>query len=92
MKIQTFRIHEGMGQSRDWKNVPFLTKDDIDALNTIGYTGKYKHWKSKSQYLKDNHPDHAFSIEDLRFDPGEFSSELLLIVGTVEKDHDCQIE
>jgi len=80
MKIENFTINRAMGESFDWKKLD-INKKHIDALNEIGYSGKFKGKKiSIHDYFEKNIDCKGLkhNIEQLSSNNMEFTDKLLV--------------
>lgn len=76
--IKTYSIQTGMGQIMNG-TLDFLSGDEIDNMNLIGYSGKLDGVKiSREEYL--NSLDKGeFKVEQTKYDNGDFSESFLII-------------
>lgn len=82
--IQTYHIETGMG--RCFENLPFLTKEEMDNFNSIGYSRKTLAGveMTYTQYL--NSLDKGeFQVEQTKFDNGSFVERYTIIRVTTDK-------
>lgn len=82
MTVNTYHLSMGMGQTNDWGNIPFLTRQDVKELNSIGYSGKDTKGKKMTweAYLQANYPDRSFSMIRTGGNGGEFTDYYTLSV------------
>lgn len=82
LKIRSYNLYMGCGQTNDWKKIPFLTGKDVLELNNIGYSGKdtLGNKMTREEYLNTQYPDKSFSLVCTRHDNGDFSEEFIISV------------
>lgn len=78
-ELYSYKITTGMGRVGSHKDLPFLTKDQVDEFNDIGYTGRNK------KGIKTNYQEYlnslnigTFSVTRTRADSGDFIEEFLI--------------
>lgn len=76
--IETFNISTSMGTC--FKQIPYLTPDELNEFNNIGYSGKnFKNEKiSRVEYLNSLNKG-TFNIYQTKHDGGDFIEEFLII-------------
>jgi hypothetical protein len=84
MAIKTYTIYTGMGRSE--KFVEILGAEHGNAMNEIGYSGKYKDFVSRQQYLSSiSDAKTMYSIHQTGYDSGDFGETFVLTVATQDK-------
>lgn len=81
MKINQYIIRtvSGKGMPNQWEKIGFLTKQDIETLNDIGY-GSNKQFTRK-EYLNQKYKGkYAFDINQIGFDNGDFCEVFNVVV------------
>lgn len=80
--ITTCYINCCMGKSKDWDQLEFLTENDINELNSIGYSGKTTDGKRKSRldYLTEKYPQYKFACNQTKIDDGDFCETFMFVV------------
>lgn len=81
MKIQTHRIHTGMGKSSHWVDIG-ITQQQNDILNDIGY-GTNKNYGSDSvgfeNFLNTIDPQIVYKVECIQRDNGDYSATFFVV-------------
>jgi hypothetical protein len=80
IKIDNFTIHRAMGESYDWKKLD-IKKKQVEALNEIGHSGKYKGKKTTIQDYFDKYIDSKnlkHEITSMKSNNMEFTDTLLV--------------
>ena len=75
MQILNYRIQTCMGEiSPFYQQLNFLTDDELEELNKIGYTGKNSKGERtrRVDYLNSLNKG-TFSVEQTKFDSGDFT-------------------
>jgi hypothetical protein len=80
MKIETYRIPTSMGQIIGKNPFPFLTDIELKELDLIGYSGKNSKGEKigRVDFLNSLHKG-IFSIEQIRWDKGDFREEFVIV-------------
>ena len=77
--IETYSVSTGLGQIMSGDNLSFLSSDEIDSLNLIGYSGKLNGVKtSRTEYLNSLGKG-EFKVKQTKFDNGDFSEAFMII-------------
>jgi hypothetical protein len=82
--IDTFHITTGMGKVHG-NELSFLSPAQREEFNEIGYTGKLGGVKTSRQEYLNNLNIGQFSIEQTRFDNGDFTEEFTITRATQNK-------
>jgi len=79
--IQTFKISTGMGKTHD--DLPFLTEDQYNEFNVIGYTGKRSNKKpcGRQEYLNSLNIG-EFKVNQTKYDDGNFIEQFTITLVT----------
>lgn len=80
MKINTYRITTCMGKVFDNNELPFLTTEEFQQFNQIGYSGKdlAGNKMTRTDYLNSLNKG-TFSVELTKWDNGDFSEDFTII-------------
>lgn len=77
--ISTYNISTCMGKVNGENPLTFLSKEEQDNLNEIGYSGKLNGERiSRTTYLNSLGKG-EFSIEQTKYDNGDFSERFIII-------------
>lgn len=72
-----YNVTTGMGRA-DRASVPFLTDQQFEDFNTIGYTGRLRGKKiSREKYLNSLGTG-VYTVKQVRFDDGSFTEEFVI--------------
>lgn len=89
---ESISFNTGMGRSNT--KLPFLTNEQMDNLNKIGYTGKLNDVKtSRSEYLNSLKIG-KFSIFQTKFDNGDYSESFRIdyVLKTIQEKRREKLE
>lgn len=76
-KPAIYNVTTGMGRA-DRSSVPFLTDQQFEDFNTIGYTGRLRGKKiSREKYLNSLGTG-VYTVKQVRFDDGSFTEEFVI--------------
>ena len=77
--METYRINTGMGIVHERYTLPFLSDDEFEEFNNIGYTGKNLKGVrvSRTDFLNSLGKG-KFSISQTKFDNGDFSESFII--------------
>ncbi|HRV76450.1 MAG: hypothetical protein KDH96_04720 [Candidatus Riesia sp.] len=82
MNLSTHRVSTALGKVSTGV-LPFLSEEELEELNTIGYTGKNsKGVKTNRQQYLNTLNKGVFLVEQTKFDNGDFTEEFLITRST----------
>lgn len=79
MMIETYNIRTGMGQIMSGDELSFLSKDEFDNLNIIGYSGKLNNVNIDRETYLNSLNKGEFNVKQTKWDNGDFSEEFMII-------------
>lgn len=78
--IQSYNIETSMGRLTKRSSLPFLSKEELEELNTIGYTGRNSKGQNVSrQEFLNSLGKGEFSVRQTEYDNGDFSEEFSIV-------------
>lgn len=83
IEIETYNIRTCMGKVApmfvNTKPLPFITDEELDELNTIGYTGKNKKGiRTTREVFLNTLGKGRFRVEQTKFDNGDFTEKFTI--------------
>jgi hypothetical protein len=72
----------GCGRTDDWKKIDFITDEDVEELNSIGYSGSDTKGNKTTwvNYLEEKYQDKSFLMVKTRRDNGDFSEDFVISI------------
>ncbi len=81
ISIHNITTNSGRLDARSWKELaPFLTDEQLEEVDSIGYTGKTKDGKETTllDYLNSLDENSEYDIKQTKYDNGDFTQKYMI--------------